>query len=107
MKLKQGTYIRCEWCGAKEVRISDKLIKCTRCGSVHGNLDNTDFKIQYKSPCNKFCEKRHVGCHDECEDYKAFREWKDIECKDRLTKYNINSYIDIEVTKNKKRFRRN
>ena len=29
-----------------------------------------------KNPCHN-CEKRVVGCHSSCEDYKTFREEKD------------------------------
>lgn len=25
------------------------------------------------NPC-RYCERRHIGCHSECKDYKAFKE---------------------------------
>lgn len=30
-----------------------------------------------KSPC-RFCEKRYLGCHDRCEDYKEYKQRIDV-----------------------------
>lgn len=40
------------------------------------------------TPC-KGCEKRHVGCHSECEDYKKFKEHENVAANN----YDLESYF--------------
>ena len=43
------------------------------CNWIWFNKSGSD---EMKNPCHN-CEKRFVGCHGSCEDYKSFREEKD------------------------------
>ncbi len=46
-----------------------------------------------KSSC-KGCEKRHVGCHTTCEDYKDFRATLDKEKEARIEAQKVNDVMD-------------
>lgn len=45
------------------------------------------------APC-KDCRERHLGCHSECEKYKAYRETLDSKNAKRKEEINIDSTID-------------
>lgn len=60
-------------------------------------------------PCYE-CEKRYVGCHADCDDYK---EWKarqqtatEAKHKDRRRQGMLNSYTMQEVAKNTRKKRK-
>lgn len=58
--------------------------KCIVCGSVIPEGRQVCPTCERKSrserccPC-KDCERREIGCHASCQDYIAWREWKDKE----------------------------
>ncbi len=51
-------------------------------------------------PC-KGCEKREIGCHAICEEYKTWRALKDEE-KARLTKIAIQEQIQNDIERDRK-----
>lgn len=55
----------------------------------------------------KGCEERYVGCHDNCEYYKAYKQWlkdkKEQEQKARMTQFYTPRYAK-KTKKSKKKW---
>lgn len=49
-------------------------------------------------PCGKHCEKRHAGCHSECEPYQQFAKDNEQYRQERLKESRV--YQDLHQTKN-------
>ncbi len=45
-----------------------------------------------RSPC-KDCERRHPGCHSECEDYRKMKEEREEIRKKIRTEIDVNSVL--------------
>ena len=50
--------------------------------------------MEYTKPSCKGCEKRHVGCHITCEEYKEFRATLDKEKESRIEAQKVNDVMD-------------
>lgn len=58
--------------------------------------------MKLDSQCCYKCEKRHMGCHADCEDYlKAKEELAEI--KEKLHKQSINDGYFVDVARRKKK----
>ncbi len=63
-------------------------------------------KVKPESSC-KDCEKRHSGCHSECEEYKEFQEklmeYREIKNKEKIKMEMSKAYIRTSIRNMKKR----
>ena len=57
--------------------------------------------------CCKGCEKRYVGCHSTCEEYKEYRKEMDEQKQNKHLKREIEVYLIQQSLKKKRRKRRN
>lgn len=56
---------------------------------------------KYQSPC-KDCEKRYLGCHDHCEEYKKFKEdWDACRTTIRKERKLNNDYNGLKYRQNR------
>ena len=55
------------------------------------------------SPC-KDCEKRYVGCHSECEQYKEFRVARDEFKKEKEQRNIMTYYVEGRITQLSKKY---
>lgn len=53
------------------------------------------------------CQKRYLGCHSKCKDYKDAKQEHDIEKanirKEREKVWNLNNYVKESIEKGKRR----
>lgn len=56
-------------------------------------------------PC-KDCEKRHVGCHSSCEDYKMYHD-ENVKLQEQRAEFRRKIEDYYEVRKHRSRHRRN
>lgn len=56
-----------------------------------------------KSPCTRFCDKRHAGCHAVCEVYQEYEKLKHEEYDRRAQEFINSAYLsDKEYKKRSK-----
>lgn len=53
--------------------------------------------------CCKGCEKRYVGCHSTCEEYKEYRKGKDEEKQAKYNSREVEVYLARKTIKKRKR----
>lgn len=54
--------------------------------------------INASTPC-KDCEKRTMTCHDDCEEYLAFRAEREASRKKAMAHLAVEDYVRDEITK--------
>lgn len=107
----------CDFCGGHEEKIKSEVgyfYRCKKCGFIHGTLrqdskykqDWRDRNLIKKSPCQKECPHRVVGCHSWCDYYQRYAAYKEYEREEHLKEIEVNSYVDVEILKNKKKSNR-
>ena len=56
-----------------------------------------------KNPCAKDCPDRAMGCHQNCERYKPYREWYEKMNAERQKKFLVDSFQIENMEKTKRR----
>ncbi|WAW14761.1 hypothetical protein [Peptostreptococcus equinus] len=97
----------CDFCGSKEIIIKDShmvMYKCIKCGTVHGILPMNKL-YKEDNPCY-MCPYRAEGCHSYYSGYGLLEQKNKEKYKLRARKFEIDTYVNDEVTRINKRIRR-